>query len=49
MEDERSAGCRAAAFKWLSEQLERGDETLPRDLLARGFPYQGTIIRLIGA
>ena len=48
MEDERSAGCRAAAFRWLSEQVERGNETLPRNLLAQGFPYLDNFVKLIG-
>lgn len=48
MEDERSAGCRAAAFKWLREQVELGNETLPRSLLAQGFPYQDSLVRLVG-
>ena len=48
MEDERSAGCRAAAFTWLSKLVERGNQSLSRDLLARGFPYQGDHVRLVG-
>jgi putative restriction endonuclease len=48
MEDRRSAGCRAAAFRWLSEQVTHDNETLPRNLLAHGFPYLDTFVKLIG-
>jgi len=47
MEDADSASCRNAAFKWLEDQALRGDETFSRDLLARGFPYQGSHIKLV--
>lgn len=47
MEDERSAACRSAAFDWLREQAELGNETLPRTLLARGFPYKGDYVCLV--
>ncbi len=48
MEDERSASCRKAAFEWLQEQTLGGDETFSRDLLARGFPYDGSHVKLVG-
>lgn len=48
MEDERSASCRAAAFEWLREQAQWGHETLTRDLLERGFPYQDSYVHLVG-
>lgn len=48
MEDERSATCRRAAFDWLRQQSDQGNETLSRGLLARGFPYQGTYVKLVG-
>lgn len=48
MEDERSATCRTAAFDWLRQQTEQGDDTLPRDLLERGFPYLDDYVKLVG-
>ncbi|MGB5410301.1 MAG: hypothetical protein WBN09_02145 [Woeseiaceae bacterium] len=48
MEDERSATCRSAAFEWLQKQGLRGDETISRELLARGFPYDGDFVKLVG-
>jgi len=40
---------RLAAFDWLNEQLLLNGETLPRTLLAQGFPYHGDRVTLIGA
>lgn len=40
---------RLAAFDWLNEQLLLHGETLPRTLLAQGFPYHGDRVTLIGA
>lgn len=48
MEDERSANCRIAAFEWLRQQTLNGTETLSRNVLARGFPYLGDYVRLVG-
>lgn len=48
MEDEKSARCRAAAFEWLRKRLPVTTETLSRDDLARGFPYAGSRVRLVG-
>ena len=48
MEDERSAGFRAAAFEWLSEQAQSGHETFTRESLERGFPYQDSYVHLVG-
>ena len=40
---------RLAAFKWLGEQVERrGDEALPWNLLATGFPHGNKWIHLVG-
>jgi len=47
-EERQSASCRLAAFDWLRTQHEEGKETLSRDLLARGFPYHGSYVRLLG-
>lgn len=48
MEDSASAACRTAAFEWLKQQAQQGNDTLSRDLLARGFPYAGSYVRLVG-
>lgn len=48
MEDNTSATCRKAAFDWLREQARPGNETLTRDSLARGFPHQGSYVKLVG-
>ena len=48
MEDERSASCRAAAFDWLRQQNQQGNDTLPRQLLERGFPYLDDYVRFVG-
>lgn len=48
MEDNTSATCRKAAFDWLREQAQLGNETLTRDSLARGFPHQGSYVKLVG-
>lgn len=48
MEDHASAACRNAAFEWLKEQSFQGNETLSRDLLARGFPFNGDYVKLVG-
>ena len=39
---------RAAAFQFLREQMElRGDEVLPREVLAKGFEFEGQRVPLI--
>ncbi len=48
MEDEQSASCRTAAFEWLRQQSRQGNETLSRNQLARGFPFQGSDVHLVG-
>ncbi|HNP36970.1 MAG TPA: HNH endonuclease [Woeseiaceae bacterium] len=48
MEDSASAACRTAAFDWLRQQTQQGDDTLSRDMLERGFPYLGDHVRLVG-
>ena len=48
MEDDSSASCRTAAFDWLRQQTQHGNETLSRKLLARGYPYQGSFVKLVG-
>jgi len=48
VENESSAGCRTAAFDWLRLQNQQGNETLSRDLLARGFPHRGSFVKLVG-
>ena len=48
MEDEQSAECRIGAFDWLRYQARLGNETLAREILARGFPYRGEYVRLVG-
>ena len=37
-----------AAFNFLAEQTRLRGEVLPRTLLARGFPFEGKQVRLIG-
>lgn len=37
-----------AAFDWLNRQTDEGRDTIARDLLAQGFPYLGTSVKLIG-
>lgn len=39
---------RLEAFKWLKEQQLRYGDTLPREILAEGFSFQGEQIRLMG-
>jgi putative restriction endonuclease len=39
---------RAAAFRWLEEQVDLNGPVLHRELIARGFPYQGSMVRLVG-
>ena len=39
---------RRAAFSWLNEKIALYGETLPRDLLAGGFTYNGIRVTLIG-
>ncbi len=48
MEDERSASCRTAAFDWLRQQNQHGSDTLPRELLERGFPYLDDYVKFVG-
>lgn len=48
MEDSASAACRAAAFDWLRQHTQLDSDTLSRDLLARGFPYQTSYVKLVG-
>lgn len=38
---------RLAAFSWLAEQVNIWGDVLPRELLAKGFPYQSVVIPLI--
>ena len=42
------ARVRAAAFGWLSEQVERQGDVLPRTLLAKGFLLDGVRVPLVG-
>ena len=43
------AAIRAAAFRWLADQVDRtGDDVLPRSLLAEGFNYQGQRVPMLG-
>lgn len=44
----RDARVRAAAFDWLSEQVSRNGDVLPRALLAKGFILDETRVPLIG-
>ncbi|MDD5771935.1 MAG: HNH endonuclease [bacterium] len=39
---------RIAAFQWLSEQTSLHGDVLPRNLLEKGFDFQGSTIRLVG-
>ena len=39
---------RLAAFRWLRDHVERLGDVLPRDLLLRGFEYEGTRVPLVG-
>lgn len=48
MEDSDSAAVRAAAFDWLRLQAQPGNETMSRDILARGFPYNDSFVRMLG-
>jgi putative restriction endonuclease len=48
MEDSDSAACRTAAFSWLQNQLNTGEQTLARSILEVGFPYGETVVRLVG-
>ncbi len=42
------ARVRAAAFEWLSDQVQRYGDVLPRDLLAQGFFLQDSRVPLVG-
>lgn len=47
-EADRDARVRARAFQFLREQMERhGDDVLPRDVLAKGFEFEGQRVPLI--
>src|SRR6056297_1095813 len=48
MEEPRSATCRAAAFQWLQTHWEGTGETIPREALRHGFPFEGERVQLIG-
>lgn len=48
MEDSDSAAVRAAAFDWLRLHAQSGNETISRDILARGFPYNDSFVRVVG-
>ena len=42
------ARVRVAAFNFLAEQTRLLGEVLPRSLLAQGFAFEGSQVRLIG-
>lgn len=42
------ARVRAAAFAWLSEEVSKHGDVLPRTVLARGFALEGTRVPLLG-
>lgn len=42
------ARVRAAAFEWLSGQVARHGDVLPRDVIARGFELDGVRVPLVG-
>ena len=42
------AAIRQAAFGWLTEQVERHDDVLPRSVLHTGFQFRGTRVPLVG-
>lgn len=45
----QDARVRAAAFEWLADQIaRRGDDVLPRSLLAEGFVLDGVRVPLVG-
>lgn len=48
MIDQDDARVRAAAFAWLTEQVERHGDVLPRSLLAEGFTLGGVRVPLVG-
>lgn len=48
MEDPDSSACRQAAFAWLRQQTDAFGDVLTRGDLARGFPYKGQFVRLVG-
>ena len=50
MPDDRDASIRLAAFRFLEEQVRLAPEdgALPRDILARGFIYEGERVPLMG-
>ena len=39
---------RLATFKWLDENSDRFDDVFPRDVLAKGFVFNGTRVPLLG-
>ena len=39
---------RMATFEWLTDQVDRLGDVLPRKILANGFDLDGTQVRLIG-
>ncbi len=43
-----NARIRAAAFQWLTEQVARHGDVLPRDVLAQGFQFDGQRVPLLG-
>jgi putative restriction endonuclease len=44
----QDARVRAATFAWLTEQVDRHGDTLPRSLLAEGFVLDGARVPLVG-
>jgi len=44
----RDARVRSAAFEWLSDQVARQGDVLPRTLLADGFVFDGARVPLVG-
>lgn len=48
MEDSDSAACRAAAFAWFRERAPISDYTFTRTELGQGFPYRGSMVKLVG-
>ncbi len=48
MEDRDSASCRKAAFDWLRERIGLRGDILSRAELARGFPWKGEVVYLVG-
>ena len=42
------AAIRQAAFGWLTEQVERHDDVLPRSVLHAGFQFSGARVPLVG-